>query len=221
MAPGIIVLSVLKIIGFVLLGILALVLLVILLALFLPITYKIYVSKYEEFKYRIKVLFITVASSDKPKREKKPKKKKKEASTEEKKSLIDQLKELYHVIKNVYEELTKPANSYTLGQLSKKLVRILKSYGPRRLDCDIDYGMDDPSITGIITGGISVFPLAYYEHVDIRPDFSADENYFKGYASLSGRVQLCVAVHSILSLFGDRTVRKNIFRILNKINKER
>lgn len=220
MTPELVILSILKIIGFVLLGVLALALIIILVALFLPITYEIYVSKYDEFKYKIKILFITVISSDKPKKEKEKHKKKKNKEDEEKKPFLEQIKELYHVVKTIYEELTRPANSYTLGQLSKKLVKIVKSYGPRRLDCNVDFGMDDPSITGMIAGAISVFPLVYTDHVNVRPDFNTDNNFFRGYASLKGHIQLCVAVGAIFSLLGDKVVRKNVIRILKKISKE-
>lgn len=218
MSFGFVALNILRILGFVILGILALVLFLLILILFVPIPYSGEVSKYEEFKYKIKVFGITIAGTDKPKRPKKPKEKKEE-EPKEKKPFSETIQDVFKKISNIYEELTSPANSYTLNKLMSKILTIFKHIGPRRLDADADFGMEDPSMTGMITGVVSVFPLCYSNHVAIRPNFDCETNYFRGYAKLRGHVQTCFIIGPVLSVLFDRTVLKNLVRILKKINK--
>ena len=76
----------------------------------------------------------------------------------------------------------------------RQIKGLLKHIGPRKVYLKGRFGFDDPSLTGQITGILSLLPLAYREGISVTPDF--EEACLEGEFSVRG----CIRVASLLAL---------------------
>ncbi len=139
--------------------------------------------------------------SNRRKSTRKPKKKR----TKEK--LSDKIKNIKSKFVEIKKKVDDPRNRKAVRHLKDELVRLLKAIWPKRCSGYLQYGFSDPSITGEITGVISLLPLAYQKRLHIIPDFAADENYFEGEITIKGRLMIVTLVAIALRLLLDKNVR--------------
>lgn len=78
-------------------------------------------------------------------------------------------------------------------------------------------GTGDPSTTGMLLGGISLFPVAYQDGLRIVPDF--EEKHFEADGFIKGRIRMIYFLRLLHRLYQDREL-KALWKQINKVKKE-
>ncbi len=97
----------------------------------------------------------------------------------------------------------------------KKLVRRIK---PKKISGDIEFGTEDPALTGKILALVSMIYPFTGEHIEIKPDF--DEKKLNVDVFVSGRVYSVSFIYLALRLIISKDVRltyKHIRKLINKM----
>ena len=105
-------------------------------------------------------------------------------------------------------------NREVLKLLLKKSKELLKALLPRRVKGHMDFGSDDPAVTGRFLATASVFYPLYGRNLTIEPYF--DEQVFDFDLMLRGRIYIFTLVKIFLQLYLNRKVR----RFINIMKKE-
>ena len=222
-----ILLGLLKWIGIIALILLALVIVLILIALFVPIRYRLtayhpetYVKlqgsfllhmfhityQYEDKKGKLKIRIFGIPIVWHNKSKKKPKKiaHKKGIKTKKKTPIWSYIK---RYLRNKHNEI--PALIW------QQLLYLLKHMKPKHLTCNLSFSTGDPANTGMLVGGISLFPILMKPGVIIQPDFMEEKRYIRGNIDGRGRI------HGLtLLIVGIRIYSNQQIRNLFKNNKE-
>ncbi|MDD6614993.1 MAG: DUF2953 domain-containing protein [Lachnospiraceae bacterium] len=101
-----------------------------------------------------------------------------------------------------------------LKKLKKELVRLLRHYGPRRIQGYLDFGTGDPALTGELTGLLYLVLPAKADDFLIRPDFY--EAKLETEFTCTGRIRVIHLISLLLRLLMDQQVRKAIKRVIKK-----
>ncbi|MGL5258733.1 MAG: hypothetical protein ACRC7V_01360 [Lachnospiraceae bacterium] len=99
-------------------------------------------------------------------------------------------------------------------QCKNRLVKILKSYLPRKWKVQILVGSKEPDIVG---GILSIYGMCYpwiYDHIIITPDFSKDVFEMEGFAK--GKVRVFVIVKHFIALYFDKNIKKLLYELKNE-----
>lgn len=96
---------------------------------------------------------------------------------------------------------------------SKKLINHIK---PRKISGDVEFGFDNPAITGQVLGIIAIFYSRYYESFKLTPNF--EEKILKGQIFVKGRIR----IFSIAIIIVKLILNKNFQTLFNnyKVLKE-
>lgn len=131
----------------------------------------------------------------------KKKKKKKNFSFRKVSSIIDFVKQDWNVMRRLFRE-------------GKELVRYLS---PTKVRGELVLGTGDPASTGLVFGGLSLFPVFYQDGVRITPDF--DEKRFEANGMMRGRLRLLYFLRLLLRLYKDSEL-KRLWKHINQVKKE-
>ena len=221
--------AVLRIIGMILFILLLVFLALILYLLFSPITYSVDIRLYEKKRiafrlgdvlrlfsirfvkedekvFTVEFLFGLIKLHPKKKKEDEEEKEEEEKSKEEEKKekalKAAAKKERSKKLKKVFED--KEAFKVFL----KKLMKLLKKVFPHIRYADLDFALNSPDSTGMLTGIMSLVPYVYGRHISIRPDFSAEKAYGRGKVVIAGKIFLFYALYIIISMFTDKRSKK-------------
>ncbi|MDO4977436.1 MAG: DUF2953 domain-containing protein [Eubacteriales bacterium] len=143
--------------------------------------------------------------SNEKKKTKEKKVNKKEGSLKEKKGIRERLDE----VKSMMEEYQIMK---LLTILKNTLFRVLKHILPRKLEGRLRFGLDDPGITGRITGYAAAFYPFYCKTLTLQPDFQ--EKCLEGDLKGSGRIRLAFFLWILITLLLKKEIRKLIRLIL-------
>lgn len=88
---------------------------------------------------------------------------------------------------------------------------------PRKLKGRIEFGMEDPSVTGRMIGGLSLIPVFYQTDFRVTPDFETEESYVRGTAYASGHM---LVIHAVLFLVGVLR-QKNIRQFIGALRRKK
>lgn len=113
-------------------------------------------------------------------------------------SICDKIK---YWINFLQEEPAKEAISLVKREFGKVLKHIL----PRKISGNVTFGFEDPSKTGQLLAGISVFYPLYYKQINISPDFT--QNILLGDVNIKGRIYLCVLVKTAVLVYFDKNIQ--------------
>ena len=151
-------------------------------------------------------------NKDKKKKAKKKKKKK------VKKDLKGKFKKLWKEIKFYYKMLKDEHNKDAFKYCLNRVKILLKHYMPRKAKGYVNFGLTDPSNTGLITGFLSLFPFMYTGEFKVYPDFCFDKNYINGEIQIKGHLRLVHLLTGFVLVYFNRDVRR--FRKLMKRHKQ-
>ncbi|PKM95672.1 MAG: hypothetical protein CVU84_02385 [Firmicutes bacterium HGW-Firmicutes-1] len=147
------------------------------------------------------------AEDNKKIKEKKVKKKNKKIKIKKKrvKEESSNLKDVFHKIQAFLKE------DYYKGVV--KFVtnhgwKMIKSILPRKIRLHLQFGTDDPAITGYILGVVSIFYAVTGNSMVIEPDF--DKRILKGNFDIKGRIFIFILVYHALKIILDKRVKKLI-----------
>ncbi len=86
-----------------------------------------------------------------------------------------------------------------------ELFFLLRRLKPKEIQADIQYGFEDPSLTGKVLAGLSMCYPFLGDGVDIRPDF--EKKIFDGHLRITGRLRVSYFVKLLWKLILSREVR--------------
>lgn len=133
------------------------------------------------------------------------------------KSKLNHLKEkiasILELLSKIKTEIKDEKNRQALVHVWQEVIYILRKLKPRYVKAELDYGTEDPALTGQITGVLSMLPLVYKYDAHIYPDFLADKIYIQGDFFIKGHVYPWHIVLVVIRLFKDRNLRRMIYRM--------
>ena len=100
-----------------------------------------------------------------------------------------------------------------LGEVQALICYLL----PTKVCGEMIVGTGDPASTGLMIGGLSLFPVVYQEKLKITPDFEEKRFEAKGY--IKGRLRMIYFVRLLLRLYKDREL-KHLWKQFNQVKKE-
>ena len=98
-------------------------------------------------------------------------------------------------------------NKAALHRLKKEIVGCIRYLAPQKIRGRLLIGTGDPASTGLLLGGISLFPFAYQKGVQISPDF------------IKGRVRMLYLIRLFIRLYRDRELRM-LWNTMNQMNEK-
>ncbi len=140
----------------------------------------------------------------------------KEKEKQNQKSKQSILSKIRSQFQRFHQEFTNEVNRHALSHLWAELLKLLKSYKPRKLKADISFSLADPALTGMATGAISLMPVIYRYPCSIAPDFTSEKLYVEGEILARGRVTVFVFLLSLLRLLRDKKFMYVVRRLLKR-----
>lgn len=119
-------------------------------------------------------------------------------------------------LQRLHKEYTDETNRHAVGRLWVELLKLLRSYKPRKLKADVSFSLADPSLTGMATGLLSLMPVIYRYPCSIVPDFTSEKLYAEGEISASGKVRIFVFLCSVLRLLRDKKFMQAVRRLMKR-----
>lgn len=142
------------------------------------------------------------------------------ASGQTAKQASDKKQGVFQKIKGMYQrirrEVTDQANRHAVSSLFAELLKLLRSYKPRKLRAELSFSLADPALTGKVTGILSLMPWVYRYSCSIIPDFTSEKLYVEGEVQARGKVTVCVFLLSLLRLVRDKEFMKVVRRLLKR-----
>ncbi len=130
-----------------------------------------------------------------------------------KEGLFQRMRRVYQKVR---QEINDEANRHAISSLFSELLKLLRSYKPRKLRADVSFSLADPAWTGHVTGILSMMPWIYRYPCRIIPDFTADQAYIEGEVQARGKVTVGVFLLSLLRLVRDKQFMKVVRRLLKR-----
>ncbi|MCI5621501.1 MAG: DUF2953 domain-containing protein [Lachnospiraceae bacterium] len=134
-------------------------------------------------------------------------------------TLPDRIQTFFHNLHRKSQDLGKiikdENNRQAFGMLWTELLSLLKRYGPKRVCADVDFGTNDPALTGQILAVLSMMPFLFGRNISIRPDFESEQLYVKGTFDIRGRIQTYHMLGSLIRLYKDKKIK----RLLKQLRK--
>ena len=112
-----------------------------------------------------------------------------------------------------FDDTTQDAIHLLLGKIGNLLGHIR----PRKLTGYLDFGFDDPSITGRVLGILSVFLPQVGKTFDINPDF--DKSHLECDITSSGRIYLIYLIYIAISTYFNKNI-KYVLKYVKHLRKE-
>ena len=144
-------------------------------------------------------------------------KKKKESSNpiEKIKDLVEKIKIAYPRLKKIF---TDDRNKQAVLRLKNELIYFVKILLPKKSRMHAEFSTGAPDTTGQFCGVIALFPVMYQRSWELRPDFAAEEPYFKGDFWARGRLYLYQIIGMILRIIFDKNCRR-MYTMIDRLNK--
>ncbi len=154
--------------------------------------------------------------SEPPDKEKKPQKKRRKKTAGLKR---DKSKKSFSFAKvsSIIGLVKESKNRRVIKKLLREILLLLQYLSPTRVRGRIIVGTGDPCTTGMLLGGISLFPAAYQDGVRIVPDF--EEKHFEADGFIKGRIRMIYFLRLLHRLYKDREL-KALWKQINKVKKE-
>ena len=108
-------------------------------------------------------------------------------------------------------------NRRVIKKLLREILLLIRYLSPTRVRGRIIVGTGDPCTTGMLLGGISLFPAAYQDGVRIVPDF--EEKHFEADGFIKGKIRMIYFLRLLHRLYQDREL-KALWKQINKVKKE-
>lgn len=97
-------------------------------------------------------------------------------------------------------------NKRAFSFLFRECRALLRYLFPRRIKGTLIFGTGDPAYTGLLTGGLCLFPVVYREGVRIVPDF--EQKIFQMDGSIKGRLRVIYLVRLCLRFYRNEDIQR-------------
>jgi len=130
------------------------------------------------------------------------------------KEWIAKIKKIIFSIKKNFSNIKKSfldeTNKNAVKKLWRELKFLLRHIGLRRGQVNLKYCTGDPSLTGKITGGLSIMPFMYKKGISVIPDFVTEHPYVKGTFRIKGHLQMFHFIGTAIRVYKDKDIKKLI-----------
>lgn len=131
------------------------------------------------------------------------------------KSVVDRLKDAFEKIFYYYNEYDI---KHLFSPFKRFLLRFVKSLGLKKMEADITFGFDDPSLTGMVLGGSTAATAFLPFDVNLRGYF--DGEYLNGNGYIKGKTCVLRLLMPFIKVILEKPVRNLILKILNSNNND-
>lgn len=152
-------------------------------------------------------------AKNKQKKQKRRRDRKQPSSKERGPGIFTKIRSRYE---QLHKEFTDEANRHALGCIWTELLKILRSYKPRKLKADLAFSLADPALTGEAVGLLSLMPIVYRYPCRIIPDFTSDQLYVEGEFAARGKVHVIVFLLTLLRLLLDEQFMQVVRRLMKR-----
>lgn len=125
-------------------------------------------------------------------------------------------KRLRSQIARVRKEIKDETNRYAVGRVWAELLKMIRSYRPRKLRADLSFSLADPALTGQAVGLVSLLPWIYRYPCRIVPDFTSEQLYLEGEIFAQGKIRVSVFALTTLRLLRDKKFMQVVRRLLGR-----
>lgn len=125
-------------------------------------------------------------------------------------------KRLRSQIARVRKEIKDETNRYAVGRVWAELLKMIRSYRPRKLRADLSFSLADPALTGQAVGLVSLLPWIYRYPCRIVPDFTSEQLYLEGEIFAQGKIRVSVFALATLRLLRDKKIMQVVRRLLGR-----
>ena len=121
------------------------------------------------------------------------------------KEKYDKIKRLYYRAGHYYDTIESERFNEALSLALNELLRILKALKPKGYRISLTYGLEDPALTGEITGLIAVLFPPSGKEMALDPDF--DRQVLTGQGFIKGRIRLVTVLIVLWKLYFNKNIR--------------
>lgn len=139
-------------------------------------------------------------------------KKKKKVKTKNKKVKKEKIN-IKDMINTVKEQYTQYQGDVVIKLCWELLGKILRALKPKKFKCQMVIGFEDPSVTGMVLGGISMVNAFVPIDIKVRGNFEEEE--LSGELETSGKVSVISLIVPIISFI----FKKPIWKIISEYKK--
>ena len=125
----------------------------------------------------------------------------------------DKINELTEKKDKMSDFLTDETHKNAFLKLKNEAFHLLKKLKPKKIQGEITFGFEDPSLTGRLLAWISMIYPWIGEHTDITPDF--EHRTLSGDLSIRGRLYVITPVVTAIRLILSKAVRRSFKDIRN------
>lgn len=125
----------------------------------------------------------------------------------------DKINEITEKKDKITDFLTDETHKNAFLKLKNEVFHLLKKLKPKKIQGEITFGFEDPSLTGRLLAWISMIYPWIGEHTDITPDF--EHRTLSGDLSIRGRLYVITSVVTAIRLILSKAVRRSFKDIRN------
>lgn len=125
----------------------------------------------------------------------------------------DKINEITEKKDKISDFLTDETHKNAFLKLKNEAFHLLKKLKPKKIQGEITFGFEDPSLTGRLLAWISMIYPWIGEHTDIMPDF--EHRTLSGDLSIRGRLYVITPVVTAIRLILSKAVRRSFKDIRN------
>ena len=125
----------------------------------------------------------------------------------------DKINEITEKKDKISDFLTDETHKNAFLKLKNEAFHLLKKLKPKKIQGEITFGFEDPSLTGRLLAWISMIYPWIGEHTDITPDF--EHRTLSGDLSIRGRLYVIMPVVTAIRLILSKAVRRSFKDIRN------
>ena len=125
----------------------------------------------------------------------------------------DKINEITEKKDKITDFLTDETHKNAFLKLKNEAFHLLKKLKPKKIQGEITFGFEDPSLTGRLLAWISMIYPWIGEHTDITPDF--EHRTLSGDLSIRGRLYVITPVVTAIRLILSKVVRRSYKDIRN------
>lgn len=130
------------------------------------------------------------------------------------KAICDKIKDVVNNIQYYLELLRADETKALFKRSMSRLLKVLKSIRPRKLETELVIGTGSPDTTGYVMALAGMMYPYFGRHVNIEPDF--EKTIFEGKIFVKGRVTVFVLLWQALKIYRD----KDLHTFLGKLKRE-
>lgn len=123
------------------------------------------------------------------------------------KKISDQVKDLSEKKDKVTDFVQDEAHKAAFLKIKDEAFRYLKKLKPKKFLAKVQYGFEDPCLTGQVLAGLSIVYPFLGEHVQITPDF--EHQIFKGRVMMKGNIYAAHVAGVLIRLILCKEIRQS------------